>query len=78
MITKDSTYEECVKEIDLGVQDCMADFGDEMEISEDEIWVDIARSVLVDASEDVAREVCRCQIGWMPEDLKRHFQGGRS
>lgn len=72
MITRTSTYDECVKEIDESCKEVMADSAyDGMELSEDEVWTDLAASLLTDASEAVAREVCRCQVGYVPQQLER-------
>lgn len=65
-----TNYDNAVAEIEIAVKECMADFGDDMAISEDEMWVDMAASILVDADEAVAREVCRCTIGYIPQSLE--------
>jgi len=72
-ITGRSTYDQCVAHINAAVQDFMYD-QEPTDISEGEIWVDMASALLVDASESVAREVCRCQIGFVPQDLERLWQ----
>lgn len=78
MITRKSTYDECVMEIDESAKEVMLDmaYGDE-ELPEDEIWTDLAASLLVDADPEVAREVCRCQIGWVPQQLAEHWKRAR-
>lgn len=73
MITKQSTYDECVAEINAGVQDVLADYGPDFDLSEDEVWTDLAASVLIDADPAVAREVCRCQLGYVPQSLERYL-----
>lgn len=67
-ITRKSTYDECVTEINLCVQDWVQDQPElAAEAAEDELWLDMARSVLMDADPRVAREVFRCELGWVPQ-----------
>lgn len=73
-----TTYEAALEAINAGVRDCLADFGEEMEISEDEIFVDMAASVLIDAEPAVAREVCRVQIGYVPQSLETLWKQRRA
>jgi hypothetical protein len=66
-ITQESTYEECVAAINEAADDLAGEYPD---VSPDEFWTDLATSMLTEASEKVAREVCRVQIGWVPLDLE--------
>jgi hypothetical protein len=78
-ITATSTYDECVRAIDESAKEIMLDLADSAdgEVSEDEVWTDLATSLLLDADEAVAREVCRCQIGWVPQQLAEHWKRAR-
>lgn len=78
MITSRSTYEQIVKEIDESAAEVAADAAyDGIELSPDEVWTDLAASLLIDANEAVARDVCRCQIGFVPQDLERIWEQRR-
>ncbi len=71
-ITLRTSYEKCVEIIDAAVKEALEEAAyDGMEVSEGDIWTDMATSYLLDASEDVAREVLRCQIGFVPQQLQR-------
>jgi hypothetical protein len=76
VITRTSTYDECVKEINESCKEVMLDLADSGtgELSEDEVWVDLAEGILWDADEAVAREVFRCQIGWVPQGIAEHWK----
>lgn len=69
-ITYASTYDELIEHLEVGVREVMADFGDEAELSEDEVYVDLAASILIDAKPAVAREVLRCTVGFVPQSLE--------
>lgn len=69
-ITRRSTYDQCVKEIDAAVQEFMLDQA-EADLPEDEVWTDLAASLLIEASPVTGREVCRVQLGFVPQDLER-------
>lgn len=71
LITSRSTYDHCVMAIDIAVKDFMYDQEGQIDVSEDDVWCDMASALLTDASEAVAREVCRCQLGFVPQDLER-------
>lgn len=73
-ITSRSTYEQCVAHINAAVKDFLYDQEGQIEVSEDEVWTDLAAALLVDASENVAREICRIQLGWVPQSLERLWQ----
>jgi hypothetical protein len=68
MITTRSSYEDCVAEIDLALKDVLADQPD-IEAGQDEIWADLAASILIDANRKVAEEVCRVGLGFTPSSL---------
>lgn len=68
-ITHRSTYEQCVAEIDESAEEVVNDQAG-LGASPDEIWADLASSLLIDAKPDVAREVCRCQLGYTPQTLE--------
>jgi hypothetical protein len=70
VITNRSTYDQCVQEIDLAVKEVILDQDLEGDVSEDEVWCDMAASILLDASESTAREVCRVQLGFVPMALE--------
>lgn len=69
LITTRTGIDACIQLIDEGVKEVLADQPD-AELSEDEVWTDLAASLLVDANEKIAREVCRTQIGWVPQSLE--------
>jgi acetone carboxylase gamma subunit len=73
-ITNRSDYDACVTAIDTAVKEFMYDQEGQIDVSEDEVWVDMAAALLADASENVAREVCRCQLGFVPQDLERMWR----
>lgn len=68
MITTRSSYEDCVAEIDLALKDVLADQPD-IAAGEDEIWADLAASILIDANRRTAEEVCRVGLGYTPMSL---------
>lgn len=70
MITNRSTYETVVREIERAVLDVALD----QALEPDEVYADVAESMLYDASESVAREVCRVQIGAVPPALSAHWR----
>ncbi len=71
-ITLRTSYEKCVEIIDAAVKEALEEAAyDGMEVSEGDIWCDMATSYLLDAREDVAREVLRCQIGFVPQQLRQ-------
>lgn len=72
-ITSYSTYETCIAQINAAVQEFLLDQA-EADLSEDEVWTDMAAALLIDASERVAREVCRVQLGFVPQDLEEHWR----
>lgn len=72
-ITNRSTYDDCVRLIDLAVRDVMLDQA-EANLAEDEVWCDMAAALLIDANRPVAREVCRVQLGFVPLDLLHHWE----
>lgn len=69
-ITRRSTYEACVKEISDSAEEVLGDIGVNEDVPADEVWADLAASLLIDAKPDVAREVCRCQLGYVPQSLE--------
>lgn len=70
MITTKSTYDEIVKEINDAAAEVTQDAAyDGMELSEDEVWTDLATAYLIDAKREVAEEVCRIQLGFVPGQL---------
>lgn len=71
-ITSYSTYDTCVAQINEAVQEVLLDQAD-AGLAEDEVWTDMAAALLMDANERVAREVCRTQLGFVPQDLERHW-----
>lgn len=73
-ITGRSTVDQCIAHIDAAVKDFMYDQEGQIDVSEDEVWTDMASALLVDASETVAREVCRTQLGWTPQALELLWQ----
>lgn len=52
------TVEDATKAIDLGVEDTLRDNPD-LKPQEDTIYHDIAQSVMIECSDDVARELAR-------------------
>lgn len=68
-ITTRSSYDQCVEVIDEAVKEVLLDQPD-IEAGEDEIWADLAASLLLDANPKVAEEVCRCQLGYVPAGLR--------
>lgn len=76
MITHESTYDEVVAYIDAAAEEVAADSAyDGAEINPDDIWHDLAISMLSDADPAVAREVGRCQLGWEEQDFKQYRIG---
>lgn len=74
-ISPRSTYDDCVRAIDAARDEVLADLAYEgQELSEDEVWCDLAASYLVDASRPVAEEVCRVQLGFVPGQLLQHWE----
>lgn len=67
-------YWDWVAEIEAGVADVLADLGPDADVSEDEVFCDLAAAMLVDADRAVAREVCRVQLGFVPAGLLSHWQ----
>lgn len=71
-ITTRSSYDTCVTAINEAVKEWMLDQPEiAAETSEDEIWADMAASILVEASPKTAEEVCRVQLGYVPQALRR-------
>lgn len=69
-----STYDQCVAAIDAAVVEVLADSAYEgMELSEGDVWCDLATAYLSDASRPVAEEVCRVQVGFVPGQLLEHW-----
>ena len=62
----ESTYDECVAAINAMADELTAELGD---ACPDDVWADLAASMLLDADPDVAAEVCRCQLGFVPDAL---------
>lgn len=78
MITRKSTYDEIVKEINDSAAEVLQDAAyDGMELSEDEVWADLATSYLLDADRTIAEEVCRCQLGYVPGQLQDRWERER-
>jgi DNA polymerase elongation subunit (family B) len=70
-ITNRSTYDQCVRAINEAVKEFLLDQPEIAEtVSEDEVWVDMASSLLTEAAPKVAEEVCRVQIGFVPQPLR--------
>lgn len=70
MITSRSSVEQCREALRASVTEVMSDLAYEgMELSEDEVYCDLAASLLMDASRSVAEEVCRIEIGFVPHGL---------
>ncbi len=68
-MTTDKTYDEWVAEINAAIEDYRAD-GLLDEVDEGEAWADMAASILLDAPREMAEEVCRTQIGFIPGALE--------
>lgn len=71
-ITKQSSYEEVVAAVDAAAQDVVEDLGDE--VNPDDVWHDLAISMLPDADRAVAREVGRCQLGWGEVEFRQFLR----
>lgn len=76
-ITVRTGYRVAVRAIETAVAAAVAD-NPELEGREDEVWADMAASMLTDASEDVGREVCRTQLGYVPQALDRYWKKRRA
>lgn len=71
-------YDEALQRINDAVQDTMADLADSgMEIGEDDVFHDIACSIMTDLSDDVAQEIARTQLGWSSSEFREwNWKGG--
>lgn len=65
-IDTESSYDECVAAINAMATELKTELGD---ACPDDVWADLATSMLLDAHPEVAAEVCRCQLGFVPEQL---------
>lgn len=71
-ITTRSDYDTCVRVINESVKEFLLDQPQIAEdTAEDEIWADMAAALLTEAAPKVAEEVCRCQLGYVPQELRR-------
>lgn len=71
-ITVRSSHDQCVSAIEDAVKEFLLDQPQIAEtVSLDEVWVDMAASLLTEAAPKVAEEVCRTQIGYVPQPLRR-------
>lgn len=69
-ITSHTRPDTCIRLIHEAAKEFMLDQAGFPGLSEDEVWTDLAASMLVDASERTAREVCRREIGYVPQSLE--------
>lgn len=76
-ITTRTGYQTALRAIELAVAEVVADQPD-LEGREDEVFTDLAESILIDASEEVGREVCRYQLGFVPQSLANHWAKRRA
>jgi hypothetical protein len=78
VITAASNYGEVMATIQAAVADVAADLGlDPLEVPDD-VFHDVAVSVLYDADPEVGAEVCRTQFGWVPTELHNHWHAVRT
>lgn len=58
------TIEEARAELDLMLSDAQSDFPD---VSECDIHHDMVQSLVHMCTPEVAREICRTELGWVPD-----------
>lgn len=68
MITDQSSYDEVAAEVEAAVADVVADMPD---VNPDDVFHDVAVSLLWDADPDVVEQFCTAHFGWVPPDLRR-------
>jgi len=57
-------------------QDSMSDVaGDNPEMESDDYAADIVVSVAMRCDQETARELCRCELGYVPQEVLRYFPG---
>jgi len=67
-------FDAAMAAFDAGMRDVA---GDNPEMEGDEYAWDICVSVALDCDADTARELCRTQLGAVPQEVRRHFPGMR-
>lgn len=63
------TVEEAQAGLELAIQETIADMGDSMECSEDDIAHDMVVAIAWECTDAVALELCRRELGVVPHDL---------
>lgn len=68
-----TTVEEAQAGLRLAIEETLADIGDELECSEDDIAHDMVVAVAWECPDQVAMELCRRELGVVPYDLAKRL-----